>query len=226
MRTFQGERRAIRSSGLHPLIEIALGVFPVVLILWVTPLVIEDRTTLRRANFWLSVLAFSVAFVSNVTHGDGLGDIGVRVDNLGRALRLLALPTVAGALAILAVGSAFGSVDLGERFLFHLRTLPLWALVQQYALQGFVHRRLQDVMGTGNRTALWVALIFAALHLPNPVLVGGTFLGGYIWARVFQREPNLLALAASHTLLSAVLANAFPASLLPNMKVGWGYWGG
>ncbi|MCS6817556.1 MAG: hypothetical protein N0A16_11545 [Blastocatellia bacterium] len=216
----------MRSSGLHPLIEIALGLLPVLVIMWVTPLLIEDRVTFWRTNFWLSVLAFSVAFVSNVTHGDGLREIGLRVDNLGRALQLLALPTGAAALGILAIGLAFESVNLGERFLFHLRTLPPWALVQQYALQGFIHRRLQDLWGKGNRTALWVATIFATLHLPNPVLVVGTFLGGYVWARTFQREPNLLALAASHTLLSALLANSLPTSLLPNMKVGWGYWGG
>jgi len=216
----------MRASRIHPLVEIALGLLPVLSIMWVTPLLIEDRTTFWRTNFWLSVLAFSVAFVSNVTHGDGLREIGLRVDNLGRALRLLALPTGSAALGILAIGFAFESVNLGERFLFHLRTLPLWTLVQQYALQGFIHRRLQDLLGKGNRTALSVAVIFALLHLPNPVLVVGTFLGGYVWAWTFQREPNLLALAASHTLLSALLANAFPASLLPNMKVGWGYWGG
>jgi|DewCreStandDraft_1066081.scaffolds.fasta_scaffold00468_13 hypothetical protein len=210
----------------HPSVEILLGLLPILTIMWVTPLLIEDRAALLRANFYLSLVAFSVAFLSNVTHGDGLQEIGLRVDNLGRALRLLALPTGAAALAILALGLAFGSLNLGDRFLFHLKTLPVWALVQQYALQGFVHRRLQDLWGTGRRTVFGVAAIFAVLHLPNPVLVVGTFLGGYVWAWVFQREPNLFALAASHTLLSAVLANSLPASLLPNMKVGWGYWGG
>ena len=215
----------MKSARGHPWMEILLGLLPVVIIMWVTPLLIEDRTTLLRANFYLSLLAFSVAFLSNVTHGDGLREIGLRVDNLGRALRLLALPTGAAALAILALGLAFGSLNLGDRFLFHLKTLPVWALVQQYALQGFIHRRLQDLWGTGRRTVFGVAALFAVLHLPNPVLVVGTFLGGYVWAWVFQREPNLFALAASHTLLSAMLANSLPASLLPNMKVGWGYWG-
>ncbi|GBC82726.1 hypothetical protein HRbin10_01857 [bacterium HR10] len=215
----------MKSARGHLWVEILLGLLPVVIIMWVTPLLIEDRAALLRANFYLSLVAFSVAFLSNVTHGDGLREIGLRVDNLGRALRLLALPTGAAALAILALGLAFGSLNLGDRFLFHLKTLPLWALVQQYALQGFIHRRLQDLWGMGRRTVFSVATIFALLHLPNPVLVVGTFLGGYVWAWVFQREPNLFALAASHTLLSAVLANSLPASLLPNMKVGWGYWG-
>jgi hypothetical protein len=215
----------MRPSRGHPLVEIILGLLPVLAIMWVTPLLIENRTDFLRVNTLLSLLAFSVAVASNVIHREGFRDIGLRVDNLGRALRWLALPTIAAALVILAIGFAVGSVNLGDRFFFHLKTLPPWALVQQYALQGFIHRRLYDLWGGGRRTAFGVAVIFAALHLPNPVLVVGTFFGGYVWARAFQCEPNLFALAASHTLLSALLANAFPASILPNMKVGWGYWG-
>ncbi len=215
----------MKTSSPHPLVEILLGLAPVLTIMWVTPLVVEDRATFLRVNFSLSLVTFAVALMSNIVHGDTLKEIGLRVDNLGRALRLLALPTAGAALLILAAGLAFGSVNLGDRFFFHLKSLPLWTLAQQYALQGFLHRRVQDLCGKGWKSILWVAAIFSALHLPNPMLTVGTFLGGALWAWTFQREPNLLALMVSHTLLSAVLANSLPPWILPNMKVGWGYWG-
>ncbi len=209
----------------HPLREILLGLIPIVAIIWVTPLVFEQRAAFLRANFFLSILAFVIAVMSNLYHRDTPKTLGVRVDNFWSALRLLFLPTVVAAGVVVGIGLAAGSVNLGERFLFHLRTLPPWALLQQYALQGFVHRRLQDAWGRKRASILGTAVIFSLLHLPNPVLTVGTFIGGGVWAWAFSRQPNLVALALSHTLVSALVANSLPRSLLPNMKVGWGYWG-
>lgn len=205
--------------------EIALGLLPIVTIIWITPLLFHQRAAFLQANFYLSLLAFWIALASNLHHRDTLQMLGVRLDNLGSALRLVALPTGVAGLVVVGIGLAADSLALGDRFLFHLRTLPPWALLQQYALQGFVHRRLQDAYGRTRKSIIGTALIFSLLHLPNPVLTVGTFLGGAVWAWVFSRQPNLLALALSHTLVSALVANALPRSLLPNMKVGWGYWG-
>lgn len=213
-------RRARRCIG-----EIALGLLPIVTIIWITPLLLQDRAAFLQANFYLSLLAFTIAAVSNLRHRDTLKMLGVRLDNFLSALRLLAPPTAIAGLVIVGIGLAADSLALGDRFLFHLRTLPPWALLQQYALQGFVHRRLQDAYGRGRKSILGTALIFSLLHLPNPVLTVGTFIGGAVWAWAFSHQPNLFALALSHTLISALLANALPRSLLQNMKVGWGYWG-
>lgn len=205
--------------------EIALGLLPIVTIIWITPLLFRERAAFLQANFYLSLLAFVIAAVSNLRHRDTLKMLGVRLDNFLSALRVLALPTAIAGLVVVGVGLATDSLALGDRFLFHLRTLPPWALLQQYALQGFVHRRLQDAYGRGRKSILGTALIFSLLHLPNPVLTIGTFIGGAVWAWAFSQQPNLFALALSHTLVSALVANALPRSLLQNMKVGWGYWG-
>jgi len=101
----------------------------------------------------------------------------------------------------------------------------LWGFLQQYALQGFINRRAQLVWGRGPLSVLVVALTFALLHLPNPWLMLATFAGGLVWARAYQREPNLLALGLSHGLMTWVLISAFPSAALHNLRVGYKFFG-
>jgi membrane protease YdiL (CAAX protease family) len=68
-----------------------------------------------------------------------------------------------------------------------------------------------------------IAALFALLHLPNPALTVACALGGYVWAREFDRSPNLLANALTHTIASALLANSLPGWALKNMVVGYNY---
>jgi membrane protease YdiL (CAAX protease family) len=103
--------------------------------------------------------------------------------------------------------------------------LPVWGLMQQYVLQGFINRRAQIIWGRGLRSILLVALLFALLHMPNLWLSAATFLGGLVWAAVYQRAPNLPALALSHGLMSLLLASSLPASTLNSLRVGIRYFG-
>lgn len=169
-------------------------------------------------------LAVILMVASHRARGETLRDIGWRLDNFWPALRLLLLPTLCVAMLIFVAGfqtGGFGSDKWREwRWLLWL---PVWGLVQQYALQGFVNRRAQIVFGTGYRSVLLVATIFALLHLPNPWLTIATFVSGVIWAAVYQRVPNLLALALSHAAMSLLLVWAIPTSVLGNLRVGLRY---
>jgi membrane protease YdiL (CAAX protease family) len=106
-----------------------------------------------------------------------------------------------------------------------LLLLPLWALFQQYALQGFINRRAQLVFGLGARSVVLVAVVFSLLHLPNLVLSSLTLIGGLVWAAVYQRQANLFALAASHTVASVSLAIALPLNVINGLRVGFKYFG-
>jgi membrane protease YdiL (CAAX protease family) len=77
--------------------------------------------------------------------------------------------------------------------------------------------------GAGARSTLFVASVFALLHLPNPWLTVATFCGGLLWAWAYQREPNLLAAAFSHSVMTVVLVTTVPYSALGGMRVGYGY---
>jgi membrane protease YdiL (CAAX protease family) len=169
-------------------------------------------------------LAIILMVLSHRARGETLKNIGFRLDNFWPAVRLLILPTLCVAILIIVGGfltSGFGSDKWRDwRWLLWL---PVWGLVQQYALQGFVNRRAQIVFGSGYRSIFLVATVFALLHLPNPWLTIATFIGGVIWAAMYQRCPNLFAPALSHAAMSLLLVWAIPSSVLRSLRVGLRY---
>ncbi len=171
------------------------------------------------------LLAVGLMVFSERERGESLRDIGFRVDNFFAACRLLLLPTTAAVLLIVLVGwfssHAIPPAPLRLRFIL----LPLGALFQQYALNGFINRRAQIAFGKGLNSIVMVAIVFSVLHLPNPLLAVITLLGGLIWAAVYQSQPNLFALALSHTVASLTLALAIPPSFLNSLRVGFKYFG-
>ncbi|MCM3900235.1 MAG: hypothetical protein ND866_00860 [Pyrinomonadaceae bacterium] len=171
------------------------------------------------------VLVVGFMILSHYYRNETLREIGFRWDNFFVTCRILLWPTLAAIAVIVFVGwwlsgSGFAPRALRPRFLF----LPFWALFQQYALQGFINRRIQMDLGQGLKTTLVVGLLFGLVHLPNPQLSLFTFFGGLIWASAYQRAPNLFALALSHTVASLALALALSGSI-HSLRVGFKYFG-
>jgi membrane protease YdiL (CAAX protease family) len=177
-------------------------------------------------------LACVLMLAAKQAHGETRRQLGLRGDNFGRACRLLVLPMVGSTILLLLAGRFWFGVapTIGRgRAGWALLGVPVWGFVwglfQQYALQAFINRRLQMFWGTGWHTTLVVAALFALLHLPNPWLMAATFLGGLIWAAVYQRAPNLWALALSHAVMTWVLVSTLPAAALGGLRVGYKYFG-
>jgi len=170
------------------------------------------------------LLALGYMFYSHREHDETWRDIGFGADNFFGACRLLLLPT-AVLIALAASVSWFSSSAAVAPLRLRYLLLPVWALFQQYVLNGFINRRAQLALGKGVKSILLVGIVFGVLHLPNPLLAVLTFVGGLIWAAVYQRQPNLFALALSHTLSSIALALLVSPRLLNSLRVGFKYFG-
>ena len=172
--------------------------------------------------------AFAFMFASHLARRETRRDVGWRLDNFWAAARLLAPAMLAATVLLVGFGWYAGTLNFarwkgGQSILGVPLLSLLWGPLQQYVLQGFINRRAEVVLGRGWMSVLLVALLFAAFHLPNPWLTVATFAGGLLWAWVYQRAPNLIAVSISHGLMTWVLISSVPPGALHNLRVGFKY---
>lgn len=202
-----------------PLTEVACLVFCIEVIMWVSPLTVYPRAT----SAGMVLLIILLLIVSFIRDRKTASELGFRIDNFFPALAHLILPLSLFILAVVVIGLFAGTLRFGPKFFSMLLFVPLWALLQQYLLLGFVNPRIRMMLGEGDSSRICTAAIFSILHLPNPVLMVACAVGGYIWVRGHEREANLFASALTHTVASAFVANTLPGWLLKNMVVGYNY---
>ncbi len=176
------------------------------------------------------VTAVVFMLLSHRARRESAREIGWRIDNFRAAARLLLPPMLAVSAALFAVGWYAGTLDFGrweggQSILGAPALSLLWGPLQQYALQGFINRRAQVLLGRGDLSVLLVGLLFALFHLPNPWLTLATFAAGLFWAWVYQRAPNLLAIGLSHGAMTWVLISSVPPAALHNLRVGYKFFG-
>jgi membrane protease YdiL (CAAX protease family) len=192
---------------------------------WIFPRIF-GRSPWAFSVMVLCILAFG--FLTHRAFKEKPRDLGLRMDNFARALLLLSVPILLSLFVLAALGYKWGSLCIpispGWRHIRNYGWLIWWALLQQYALQAIINRQAQIVWGQGFRSIAVVGLIFSMLHIPNAVLMVATLAGGMIWAYVYQRAPNLFALALSHSIMTVALVWALPPSLLHSLRVGAGYY--
>lgn len=175
----------------------------------------------------IAVLVFG--FLSHQALQESGRDLGLRMDNFFRAARLLVPPMCFFIVVLALIGYGTGTLEMPDpsmdwHAIRNFLWLVWWGLLQQYALQAIVNRQAQVIWGSGIPSISVVALIFSMLHMPNLALVLATFSAGLVWAFVYQRAPNLPALALSHSIMTVAVVWALPPWMLHGLRVGIGYY--
>ena len=71
--------------------------------------------------------------------------------------------------------------------------------------------------------AIVAALLFGALHLPNPLLTIVTLVGALGWCAIYDRYPTIIPLALSHAVGTLALMYAFDDGIIGGLHVGYSY---
>ncbi len=173
---------------------------------------------------WIPMLAAIVA--SHFLHHDRLRDLGLTWSE-ARASASVVLPlAIAVFIPILIFGFARGALMLSlpdERTLAGFVGYLIWCTCQQYLAQSFFHHRLRSVVANPHLSSLLVGLMFGAAHIPNPVLMVATTLGGFVMAEIFLRHRSIWPLGLAQAVGGFLLGAVTPSSLIHHMRVGPGY---
>jgi membrane protease YdiL (CAAX protease family) len=165
-----------------------------------------------------STLVVMLTVWHNVRHGEW----GLSWRALGPGLQLALAITLPLALLILGSGAVIGTLHDRRDFLGNLARLVVWGGAQQWVLQTVVLREAQRA--TSRRAGIVVAaLLFGAVHLPNPFLAPVTAGGALIWCWLYDRYPNVIPVALSHALGTLAILYAFDASITGRLRIGASY---
>jgi len=214
-------RDDLRSAKSVAIFEIVSVISSGVIAMWGVAAITDNRLLLAVPV----AVAIVYILLSQYTRRESGRDVGWRTDNLLAAGRMLVLPMAGAAVVLLTAGYYGESLHLTlpakrSDLLWFTVAGVSWGLVQQFWI-GFINRRAQIAWGPGPVSIGVAAASFAAFHLPNLWLTGATLVMGIVWAAVYQRYPNLFALALSHALMTVVLVSTIPDTALQALRVGF-----
>jgi membrane protease YdiL (CAAX protease family) len=165
------------------------------------------------------VLPIAIVLALGAWHAARTGEWGLAPAALRPGMRAAALFTVPAVLALLAAGAAAGTLHDRRFSLSQLAALVVWGGAQQWVLQTVVLREAQRA--TSRRAGvLMAALLFSGVHLPNPFLTAMTFAGALAWGAIYDRYPNVIPLALSHSIATLAVLYAFDDALTGGLRIG------
>src|SRR5207245_11446118 len=88
--------------------------------------------------------------------------------------------------------------------------------------QSFFFVRLESLLGS-RRAVLATTILFAAAHIPNPILTIGSLFAGFFFCEMFRRYRNIFPLRVVHVILGLTMAASVSDALLHHMRVGIGF---
>jgi hypothetical protein len=188
-------------------------------------LILATVWTPRPAQTWLWWASVLWIASSSAWSFPGWEAMGFRRGGFVASLWVVALAAILSSIAVSA------AIQLRTLRIPHTVTgwvlawggYALWSFVQQFLLQGYFLFRLLRLLPRREGAAVAAAVIFAAAHLPNPLLTVVTLIWGIVACFVFLRCRNVYTLMLTHAILGVSLAITVPGPVIHNMRVGIGY---
>lgn len=113
--------------------------------------------------------------------------------------------------------------DLLKNFSFSLFCYLPNALWQQILVNGYFLPRLEEGFQIEWKAILALGLLFGLVHIPNPVLVPVTMVGGMLSAYFFKRTRNIYVLIIAHSVLAVSVLYFLPETWHHHLMIGPGY---
>jgi hypothetical protein len=203
------------SDSWRDMVAIALVLGTIECALWT-----EGRLQAR----W-SLIAFATLIVCVLWRTPKIRALGVGLRGMaGASIAIPAAFLVSSALILIAWRTGTLKILYGDRPVsWHAIFYAIWALEQQFILNSFFYVRFEGLLGDKTRALFVTALLFSLVHIPNPVLMPATFIGGLFFVELFRRFRNIYPLAVAHAMLGLTLAITIPDDWLRHMRVGLGF---
>jgi membrane protease YdiL (CAAX protease family) len=169
------------------------------------------------ANVWVVFVAFR--------QGRTARELGIGARGFSESSWIMAAG--AGmALAVVGMGVANGTLHIlfgVKPIVLHVGAYALWALMQQFVAQSYFFLQIEALTGSSRKAVIGSGLIFGLLHIPNPVLLIVTTIGGLLFSALFCRYRNIYPLAFAHAAVALAIAVSLPNDVHRHMRVGIGY---
>lgn len=197
---------------------ILLGLGP--LLIWA----LGDRDPTGGADVVVFVVLLLVGLERVYAHRAAIFRRGTWFAAGGRNGRVLAVGTAVVVVALAVTGALAGESETSVvAWALALASYPLYALVQLGAALA-LPRHVWSGDGHGSRSIVAsVALLFALIHAPNPLVMGMTGAGMIAWAVAHARGVGFAWIALSMGLCGATAAQALPFAWTENMRVNSTY---
>jgi|SRR5208282_3750118 len=187
--------------------------------------------TPKIRNRWAAIAGITIlvmvlinVLIDVLNDRPALHRLGLGLPKISGAGLVLGIGLAALVLMVILVRLAGGQIPANSTGLnLHLAWgYMIWALLQEFMLQSFFFTRFEELYGSP--AAVWMAsTLFAAAHLPSPILTTATLIGALFFCEMFRRYRNIYPLAIVHAMLGLTMAVITPDSLLHHMRVGIGY---
>src|SRR5260370_31550443 len=178
---------------------------------------------LETRNRWVGLAAITILVLALIDR-PSLDRLGLRLPKTFGASVVLGISFATAVFLVAMVQWAGGEVPANPTWprLHTMWQYFVWAMIQQFILQSFFFTRCEELFVSP--AAVWVtATLFAAAHLPSPILTTFTLVGGLFFCEMFRQYRSIYPIGIVHAVLGLTVALTMPDSLLHHMRVGIGY---